>query len=106
MSSAMSDAAAVGAGAAGAPIFVVGFPRSGTTLLQAIIGSHPRIASPPEMHYLRRVAALADYWGDLTDDDVLRRVIAETLDWPGVRRSEVEFDHGRVRQPDRQTSLV
>ncbi len=39
-------------GAGPAPVFLVGFPRSGTTLLDTIIGSHPdfrgaRGASPP-----------------------------------------------------------
>jgi hypothetical protein len=94
MSSPMSDG--VDGVSTTAPIFVVGFPRSGTTLLQAIIGSHPRIASPPEMHFLRRVAGFADHWGDLADDEVLRRVIDETLGWPAVRRNEVDFDLGRI----------
>jgi hypothetical protein len=58
-----------------APIFVVGYPRSGTTLLQSLIGAHPRIASPPEMHYFVRLARHAKYWGDLDDDTVARRVI-------------------------------
>jgi hypothetical protein len=64
---------------ADAPVFVVGFQRSGTTLLQALVGAHRRIASPPEMYYIFRVAYLADYFGDLNDDHNLRRVVHETL---------------------------
>ena len=61
------------------PIFVVGFQRSGTTLLQSLLGAHPRIAAPPEMHFVFRVAALADYFGDLADDDNLARALHETI---------------------------
>lgn len=34
------------------PIFIVGMPRSGTTLLTAILSAHPRIAISPESHFL------------------------------------------------------
>lgn len=37
-------------------IFVVGYPRSGTTLLQAVLACHPRLVSFPETHYLARYA--------------------------------------------------
>jgi hypothetical protein len=32
-------------------VFLVGFPRSGTTLLQALLGTHPRIATFPETFF-------------------------------------------------------
>lgn len=35
-------------------IFIVGFPRSGTTLLQSLLGAHPDIATFPESHLLSR----------------------------------------------------
>src|SRR3954470_3495816 len=82
------------------PIFVVGFPRSGTTLLQGLLGAHPRIAAPPEIHFGRRIAQFPDYWGDLNDDEVLRRVIAVTLDLPGLSQSG--FDVARVFARARQ----
>ncbi|MEO0869364.1 MAG: sulfotransferase [Cyanobacteria bacterium J06642_11] len=34
------------------PIFIVGMPRSGTTLLTSLLSAHPRIAIAPETHYL------------------------------------------------------
>ena len=34
------------------PIFIVGMPRSGTTLLTTILSAHPRIAVSPESHFL------------------------------------------------------
>lgn len=36
------------------PIFVVGMPRSGTTLVSAMLSAHPKIAISPETHFLRR----------------------------------------------------
>jgi hypothetical protein len=40
---------------AGAPIFVVGAPRSGTTLLRIMLSSHPRIYIPPESDFIPRL---------------------------------------------------
>jgi hypothetical protein len=36
------------------PIFVVGYPRSGTTLIQALIATQPGIISLPETHFFSR----------------------------------------------------
>jgi hypothetical protein len=46
------------------PIFIVGFPRSGTTLLRALLSAHPTIAIAPETHFLNRFAK------KLADDDL------------------------------------
>ena len=35
-------------------VFIVGCPRSGTTLLQGMLSSHPRIKSFPETHFFSR----------------------------------------------------
>ena len=43
------------------PIFVVGCPRSGTSLLRDLLRSHPRISIPPESHFIPRFFAA---WGD------------------------------------------
>jgi len=34
------------------PVFIMGAPRSGTTLLASLIASHPNIVALPEMHYI------------------------------------------------------
>ncbi len=34
------------------PIFIVGMPRSGTTLVEAIVGAHPAVTAGGEMHFL------------------------------------------------------
>jgi hypothetical protein len=40
------------------PIFVIGAPRSGTTLLRLILDSHPRIQCGEETHFLREMEAI------------------------------------------------
>jgi hypothetical protein len=74
------------------PIFVVGFQRSGTTLLQSLIGSHPRIAAPPETFFLFRIARLAGYYGDLTDDANLARVVHDAVHPPAGLLDGAGFD--------------
>lgn len=37
------------------PIFIVGAPRSGTTLLRYVLSSHPRIYIPPESNFIPRL---------------------------------------------------
>ncbi|MET0423831.1 MAG: sulfotransferase [Actinoplanes sp.] len=49
------------------PIFVVGCPRSGTTMLQLMLHAHPRIAIPPETRFLLDAYRRRHEFGDLTD---------------------------------------
>lgn len=42
------------------PIFVVGFPRSGTTLLATMLSRHPRLAATPETHFMDLVVPSED----------------------------------------------
>lgn len=39
-----------------APIFVVGVPRSGTTLLAAVLGAHSRLSCGPETHFFSELS--------------------------------------------------
>ena len=39
-----------------APIFIVGVPRSGTTLLAAMLAAHSRISCGPETHFFRKLS--------------------------------------------------
>ncbi len=59
----------------GQTIFVVGVPRSGTTLLQAILTTHPSIISIPETHVFRFIDDFK--WKDVsrTDQDERRQLV-------------------------------
>lgn len=58
------------------PIFVVGVPRSGTTLLAAMLGAHSQTSCGPETHLFRRLS-------DVDPDH-----LCDPRNWPGAA---VEF---------------
>ena len=68
------------------PIFIVGCPRSGTTLLQLMLHAHPRIAIPPETRYLLETYRRREDFGDLTKRKNRRRVAEHII---GRRRHKV-----------------
>ncbi|MFK4106482.1 sulfotransferase family protein [Streptomyces sp. NPDC019531] len=49
------------------PVFVLGCPRSGTTLLQLMLHAHPRIALPPETRFVLPAYEDRLRFGDLRD---------------------------------------
>ena len=53
------------AGDSAPPIFVIGSPRSGTTLLRLILDSHPHISCGEETHFLRDLEAIVGRNWDL-----------------------------------------
>ncbi|HYO42215.1 MAG TPA: sulfotransferase [Candidatus Limnocylindrales bacterium] len=62
-------------------IFIVGVPRSGTTLMRMVLGKHSRIAIADENHYMGHriprngVRHIVRRMGDLRDDDAIRRLV-------------------------------
>ncbi|GAT66504.1 sulfotransferase [Planomonospora sphaerica] len=60
------------------PIFVIGCPRSGTTMLQLMLHAHPRIAVPPETRFMLAAYQRRLNFGDL-DDPTRRHELAEWL---------------------------
>lgn len=67
-----------------APIFIVGPPRSGTSLLSAIIGSHSRIACGPETDLFRALPL-----------DEAKRIVAGK-NWPAQAIEKLE----EIKYPD------
>ena len=60
------------------PVFILGCPRSGTTLLQLMLHAHPRIAIPAENRFLLGAYHSRCEFGDLEDRDN-RRALAEWI---------------------------
>jgi hypothetical protein len=52
----------------GRPVFVVGAPRTGTTLVKEILNRHPRVHLFDEVHFFERVWDDRDRLGDLADE--------------------------------------
>ncbi|HEX7759034.1 MAG TPA: sulfotransferase, partial [Caulobacteraceae bacterium] len=89
-------AARAGWGADGAdPIFIVGMPRSGSTLVDQILASHPAIEGTRELQDIQTIAdwvalqpAGGAYPGPLTDmpRDASARLGRDYLDWTRINR--------------------
>ena len=60
------------------PIFVVGAPRSGTTLTARILGAHPELFMPGETHFFEDVFPLREQLGQPDTEEGAKR-IAEKL---------------------------
>jgi tetratricopeptide (TPR) repeat protein len=72
------------------PIFVVGMPRSGTTLLERMLGSHSMVASAGELNDLsRQLRWTADKQGKALIDETLLHDMA-TLDFELAGRRYLE----------------
>lgn len=86
------------------PIFVIGPARSGTTLLQTMLGAHSSISALPEMHFWFRIVDLADYWGDVGDPGRFRAALSELVSLPGGLLDGIGFQVDRILEqvtPDR-----
>lgn len=68
------------------PIIVVGCPRSGTTLLQVMLHTHPRIAIPPENRFVLPAYSRRREFGDL-GKEANRRKLGKWI----TRRSKTKF---------------
>lgn len=65
-----------------APFFVVGCPRSGTTLLQRMLDAHGELAITPETHFVRRFWLRRLSYGSLHRDASYRRLIDDVVSVP------------------------
>jgi hypothetical protein len=68
------------------PIFVVGCPRSGTSLLRLMLDAHPEVAIPPESHFIPGVWRVRERYGSgvAFDAERMAREVFTTLrfqDW-------------------------
>ncbi|WP_263785483.1 sulfotransferase family protein [Salinibacter grassmerensis] len=73
------------------PVFVVGMPRSGTTLLSSLLDAHPDLVIAPETHYFTRCwpGGTIDSWADV------EQMLARLDQQPGVHDmalSDAEWD--------------
>ncbi|MGH3145922.1 MAG: sulfotransferase family protein, partial [Rubrobacter sp.] len=73
-------------------VFIVGCARSGTTLLQRIVDSHPKIAVTPSMHWMRDLFREHDV--KKPDDLVSPDLVSDLIEHP--RFARLRLDPERV----------
>ncbi len=78
------------------PIFIIGLPRSGTTLLERILSNHSRVATAGELaDFPRQLRYVADMHGPaILDHEMLER--APALDYEEVGRRYLEQSQWRA----------
>lgn len=64
------------------PVFIVGCPRSGTTLLQRMLDAHPDVAVAPETFFVRRFWQRRADYGDLAHDAAFARLLDDVTALP------------------------
>lgn len=77
-----------------APIFIVGFPRSGTTMLAVLLDRHPDIAVGPESHFFELIKHL--HLPDRLTPPELDAWLARILAAPRIRDLELSADDVRL----------
>jgi Sulfotransferase family len=76
----------------GAPIFIVGGPRSGTTLLRNMLNRHPAVAICRETEFFHWVYSRRRNFGSLSDLENRRRVVKEYLATQRIQRMRVDLE--------------
>jgi hypothetical protein len=91
-----------------APIFVIGSPRSGTTLLRLILDSHPRISCGEETHFLRDLEAVVGRNWDLVATYGLTRAwwLARIRDLYDGFQAEVLARSGKARWAEKDPTYT
>ena len=86
------------------PFFILGAPRSGTSLLSRMLDSHPAIAVPDETKIFDTFLPLLPAYGELREPAHLRRLVADILGWRWIRRlpnpPDVDAVLARVARPE------
>ncbi|MCB1994994.1 MAG: sulfotransferase [Burkholderiaceae bacterium] len=80
------------------PIFIVGMPRSGTTLLERILGSHPQVSDAGELRdFGFQARCLTGCLGGLDTDVALARALQGWRDWGRLGRQYLSHTQWRAR---------
>src|SRR4051812_27371323 len=78
------------------PIFVVGCPRSGTTMLQLMLHAHRRIAIPPETRFLMAAYDARSDFGDLEKEANRLALARWIVDRKQTRFADLGLDGQRI----------
>jgi len=76
--------------------FIVGCPRSGTTLLRRMLDAHPDVAVAPETFFMRHFWGQRDAYGDLSHDAVLDQLVDDLTATPAFEELGLEEEAFRA----------
>lgn len=79
------------------PIFVMGCPRSGTTMLQLMLHRHARIAIPPENRFVLPGYLHRRNFGDLRKEANRARLASWIVDRPASKFADLKLDAEQIR---------
>ena len=90
------------------PVFVVGAPRSGTTMLRLMLNAHPRVAIPFESDFIPKFHKRLGEYGDLNDAANVARLLGDIAAQPFVSRGRLVRDPSLIlaRHPRSYSELV
>ena len=74
------------------PIFVVGYPRSGTTLLQALLVTQDELVTFPETHFFSTVFAGDNDFGEFINFEAINNILEDIS-----KKSGITFDDDFIR---------
>jgi hypothetical protein len=85
------------------PVFIVGAPRSGTTLFQYMLRSHPNISLPTgESHFFIPLLRNEESFGDLSVKQNIRKVLEtmykQSADFLDTDLHGISFDIDRLTE--------
>jgi hypothetical protein len=90
------------------PIFLVGCPRSGTTLLQQMLDAHPDVAIAPETFFIRNFWLQKEQYGDLEQDHNYHQLLEAIIALPEFSEMELNpesYREAALQQPRDYPSL-
>lgn len=81
---------------AGRPVFIIGTPRSGTSLVSRIIDSHPEIGVPFESHIYPTLYGWRNWYGDLDRAESREHLVEDMLNIYAVQDWDEIPEKGEV----------
>ena len=83
------------------PIFIIGMPRSGTTLVERVLGRHSMVEGTGELKIIRNLAEYVRHKLDDPEDyaALLEAVSNDQLEWFGQRYLEAAKDYRKTDKP-------
>jgi hypothetical protein len=88
------------------PIFIVGSPRSGTTLLRNLLSRHPSIAICGETRFFANIYRYRSAFGSLENIENRKRLVDQSLGIARMKRLEMDLEELRPLLMDRATSYA